>query len=46
MQKSPSKQTLNQIKFYTDLRNDDKYQKNNTSKSHKQFNNNPFIDRH
>lgn len=46
MDKSPSKQTLHQIKFYTDLRKDDKYDKINSSKSHKQFVNTPFIDRH
>lgn len=44
-QKSP-KQTLDQICFYNNLRQDPKYEKTLSSTSHKQFNTLPKKDRH
>ncbi len=42
LEKTPEKQTLDQLKFYTDLRKNEKFDKMYSSKSNKQFDLIPF----
>jgi hypothetical protein len=45
LEKTPEKQTLEQLKFYTDLRKDKKF-RFGTTKSSKQFDVLPYKDKH
>lgn len=44
--KLPDKQTLDQLKFYTNLRKNEEYDRKFSSKSHKQFDLIPFKEKH